>query len=56
VTALIDTPSWQLPILPSAPQYCLATPIDLSPNLEKPVSSITHASDSISLVILTAKR
>jgi hypothetical protein len=48
LAAEIETPTWQLPTLPSAPQYWRATPTDLFPNLGKPVSSITHASGQIS--------
>ena len=47
-TACTDTPSWQLPILPSVPEYCRLTPGESLPSLGKPVSSSTHASTSIS--------
>lgn len=43
VTALTDTPSWQLAVLPSVPEYCRCTPTEQSPSLGKPVSSTTHA-------------
>src|SRR3954465_2399797 len=43
VTAEIDTPTWQLPTLPSVPEYCRATPGEAVPSLTKPVSSTTHA-------------
>ena len=56
MTALIDTPIWQLPVLPSAPQYCLATPTDILPCLGNPVSSTTHASGAIASLIRTASR
>src|SRR3954471_21656109 len=55
VTALMETPTWQLATLPNAPQYWRATPTDIRPNFGKPVSSITHASGAISALILTAK-
>jgi D-serine deaminase-like pyridoxal phosphate-dependent protein len=35
----LDTATWQLPILPSAPQYWRCTPTDAVPCLGKPVSS-----------------
>ena len=38
------TPIWQLPVLPSVPEYCRATHGDALPSLGKPVSSITSAS------------
>jgi hypothetical protein len=47
VTALTDTPIWQLPTFPSAPQYWRATPTDILPCLGNPVSSITHAAGAI---------
>jgi len=43
VTALTDTPSWQLAVLPSVPEYWRCTPTEQSPSLGKPVSSTTHA-------------
>ena len=43
VTALTDTPSWQLAVLPSVPQYWRCTPTEWSPSLGKPVSSTAHA-------------
>jgi len=42
VTGLTDTPSWQLPVLPSVPEYWRCTPTECSPSLGKPVSSIVH--------------
>src|SRR5215203_3730793 len=39
VTALTDTPSWQLAVLPSVPEYCRCTPTEQLPSLGKPVSS-----------------
>jgi len=56
VAAWTDTPTWQLATLPSAPQYCGATPTDQRPNLGKPVSSITHACGPIAAVIRWASR
>ena len=44
VTALTDTPSWQLAVLPSVPEYWRCTPTDASPSLGKPVSSTAQAS------------
>jgi hypothetical protein len=41
--ALTDTPSWQLAVLPSVPEYCRCTPTECVPSLGKPVSSTTHA-------------
>jgi hypothetical protein len=43
VTALTDTPSWQLAVLPSVPQYWRWTPTEWVPSLGKPVSSTAHA-------------
>jgi hypothetical protein len=43
VIALTDTPSWQLAVLPSVPQYWRCTPTEHGPSLGKPVSSTTHA-------------
>ena len=37
------TPTWQLPVLPSVPEYCRATHGDASPSFGKPVSSTTSA-------------
>jgi hypothetical protein len=42
-TALTDTPSWQLAVLPSVPEYWRCTPTEHGPSLGKPVSSTTHA-------------
>jgi hypothetical protein len=38
------TPIWQLPTLPSVPEYCRATQGDAVPSLANPVSSTTSAS------------
>jgi len=46
VTALTDTPSWQLAVLPSVPEYWRCTPTEWSPSLGKPVSSTAHATGS----------
>ena len=35
----LDTATWQLPIFPSAPQYCRCTPTECVPCFGKPVSS-----------------
>src|SRR6266542_3665105 len=51
VAACTLTPTWQLATLPSAPQYCGATPTEWRPNFGKPVSSITHAAGAITVVI-----
>jgi hypothetical protein len=56
VAAWMDTPTWQLATLPSAPQYCGATPTDQRPNLGKPVSSMTHACGPMAAVIRSARR
>src|SRR5204863_2078751 len=47
-TACTDTPSWQLPIFPSVPEYWRLTPGESLPSFGNPVSSNTHASTSIS--------
>ena len=54
VAALIDTPIWQFPTFPSAPEYCRATPTDIFPNFGNPVSSITQASGESSRLIRRA--
>jgi hypothetical protein len=46
VTACTLTAIWQLPTLPSVPEYCRATHGDPLPSLAKPVSSTTHATGS----------
>jgi hypothetical protein len=56
VAAWMDTPTWQLATLPSAPQYCGATPTDQRPNLGKAVSSITHAVGWMAVVMRWASR
>ncbi len=43
MTASTDTPSWQLAVLPSVPEYWRRTPTEQLPSLGKPVSSTTHA-------------
>ena len=56
VTAEIDTPTWQLPTLPSVPEYCRATPGEAVPSFGKPVSSTTHASGAITSTARRASR
>src|SRR3954464_1954055 len=56
VTAQIDTPIWQLPTLPSVPEYCRATPGEAVPSLGKPVSSTTQASGAIIATARAASR
>src|SRR5205085_2020984 len=56
VTAQIDTPIWQLPTLPSVPEYCRATPGEAVPSLTKPVSSTTHACGAITSIARRASR
>jgi hypothetical protein len=56
VTAQTLTPIWQLPTLPSVPEYCRATPGEAVPAFGKPVSSTTHASGSITSIALRASR
>jgi len=51
VAAWIDTPTWQLATLPSAPQYWGATPTEWRPNLGKAVSSMTHAAGWMAAVM-----
>jgi hypothetical protein len=55
VAAEIDTPSWQLSIRPSVPEYWRATPTEKRPFFGKPVSSTIHASGTISAVIRRAR-
>jgi hypothetical protein len=43
-----ETPIWQLPTLPSVPEYWRLTPGERLPSFGNPVSSSTHASTSIS--------
>ena len=52
--ALTDTPIWQFPTFPNAPEYWRATPTDICPNFGNPVSSITHASAASSRLIRRA--
>jgi hypothetical protein len=47
VTACTLTPTWHLPVLPSAPQYCRATPGESAPSLGKPLSSTTYAAGAM---------
>jgi hypothetical protein len=56
VTAQIETPIWQLPTLPSVPEYCRATPGEARPSLGNPVSSITQASAAITATARRASR
>jgi hypothetical protein len=56
VTAETETPIWQLPTLPSVPEYCRATPGEAVPSLTNPVSSTTHASGSITVTARRASR
>jgi hypothetical protein len=56
VTALTDTPSWQLAVLPSVPEYCRCTPTEHVPSLGKPVSSTTHAVGERAAVSTSASR
>jgi hypothetical protein len=56
VTALTDTPSWQLALLPSVPEYWRCTPTEQGPSLGKPVSSTTHAVGSSAAVSTSASR
>ena len=43
-----NAPAWQLAILPNAPQYCRATPTDLTPCLGKSLPSNTHTASGCS--------
>ena len=56
MTALTDTPSWQLALLPSVPEYCRCTPTEHVPSLGKPVSSTTHAVGESAAVSTSASR
>ena len=56
VTAQMLTPIWQLPTLPSVPEYCRATPGEAVPSLTKPVSSTTQASGAITATARRASR
>jgi hypothetical protein len=56
VAAWMDTPTWQLATLPSAPQSWGATPTDQRPNLGKAVSSMTHACGWMAVVMRAASR
>ena len=56
VTALTDTPSWQLALLPSVPEYWRCTPTECVPSLGKPVSSTTHAVGPSAVVSTWASR
>ncbi|MBB4939268.1 hypothetical protein FHR32_003573 [Streptosporangium album] len=46
--------TWQFAVLPSAPQYCAATPGDSWPSLTKDTSSTTHATGLIAASIRQA--
>ena len=56
VTACTLTPIWQLPTLPSAPEYIRATPGESEPSLGKPTSSIANASGPIAFSVHCATR
>src|SRR4051812_4727024 len=56
MTAQIETATWQLPTLPSVPEYCRATPGEAVPSLTKPVSSTTQASGAITATARRASR
>jgi hypothetical protein len=56
VTALTDTPSWQLAVLPSVPEYWRCTPTEQVPSLGKPVSSTAHAVGSSASTSRSARR
>ena len=56
VTACTETPIWQLPTLPSVPEYCRATPGEAVPSLTNPGSSTTHATGSITSTARAASR
>jgi hypothetical protein len=47
VTIWTLTPIWQLPVLPSVPEYCRATHGEAVPSFGNPESSTTYASGSI---------
>jgi hypothetical protein len=47
VTSCTLTPIWQLPVLPSVPEYCRATHGQAVPSFVNPESSTTYASGSI---------
>lgn len=55
VAACRLTPTWQLPVLPSAPQYLLA-PGESTPSLGKPVSSSTNVRGARNCSAQPAKR
>ena len=56
MTALTDTPSWQLAVLPNVPEYWRCTPTECSPSLGKPVSSTAQAVGSRAVTSISARR
>ena len=56
VTALTDTPSWQLAVLPSVPEYWRCTPTEQAPSLGNPVSSTAHATGPSAVTSTSASR
>ena len=54
-TACTETVIWQLPILPSVPEYCRFTPGECLPCFAIPVSSTTQASTPISRATRSAQ-
>jgi hypothetical protein len=56
VTALTDTPSWQLAVLPRVPEYWRCTPTEWSPSLGKPVSSTAQAVGANAVTSRSASR
>ena len=56
MAALTETITWQLAVLPSAPQYWCATPGEKRASFGRLVSSTTQPSGSISALIRRASR
>jgi len=56
VTALTDTPNWQLAVLPNVPEYWRCTPTEQVPSLGKPVSSTAQAVGSRAVTSISASR
>jgi len=56
VTALTDTPNWQLAVLPSVPEDWRCTPTERVPSLGKPVSSTAQAVGSRAVTSISASR